>query len=390
MTYSELAKCIEFLKDRADRDKRHPGEILMRNNNFVNSLEKEYGISYKDANFALFLLTINGYINPSEIFISLTDKGYAMLYEDAPAVFKLSLYEYVYSPKFTAEKIFYLMWDVVGADPKNNPFYVDGPLFYNTIKDFINGIPPQYGQYIEDIKNHNKSTLRINWCKDLFLSLPENKIPDFLIMLSVEINRKIEANAMEQEKVAEQNLSDNSPVAAIQPKPAMEPKKKQPKIFISHNSKDGDYAAALVNMLSALGIDEENDIFCSSVPGCGVEFGTSFLDAIREQYEKYELIMIFIHSPRYYQSHISLCEMGAAWIMKSEHRSFLTADCEFDMLDAVIPPTITAFKAGQESTYPLLFDFKEFIEAKFGLKPKGPKRWESIKDAFINTVSTKS
>ncbi len=64
------------------------------------------------------------------------------------------------------------------------------------------------------------------------------------------------------------------------------------KIFISHNSDDKEYAKALVQLLINLGIDEEKYIFCSSLPGCGVKFGTSFIDAIREQYENNRLIML--------------------------------------------------------------------------------------------------
>lgn len=96
--------------------------------------------------------------------------------------------------------------------------------------------------------------------------------------------------------------------------------------------------------------------------------------------------MIFIHSPRYYNSHVSLCEMGAAWILKNEHFSFLTKDCEFSMLDAVIPPTEIAFKAGQPNTYHLLNEFKSFVEAKFGLVSKNISRWETIKADFIKAV----
>ncbi len=96
--------------------------------------------------------------------------------------------------------------------------------------------------------------------------------------------------------------------------------------------------------------------------------------------------MLFIHSPRYYKSHVSLCEMGAAWIMKSEHRSFLTADCDFAMLDAVIPSTEIAFKAGQTNTYHLLNDFKEYIEQEFRLTPKSANRWDTIRDDFLKSV----
>lgn len=99
-------------------------------------------------------------------------------------------------------------------------------------------------------------------------------------------------------------------------------------------------------MMLKLGVKDEC-IFCSSYQGFGVPYGKNIFDYIKEQYD---LLVLFIHSPRYYESHVSLNEMGAAWVLRSEHRSFLTKDCEFNQLDGVINSDEAAFRAGQEDT----------------------------------------
>lgn len=388
MTYNEINKCISIFKSKAKRLGTLPGQIFTRSMAFTNILVKEGNLSQKNANYISYLLITNGYLEFKDGFYFLTEKGYSLINEDVPLEYKIYLVTYISNG--TPVQKFYQLWDLIGNDKDNNPFYVDGPLFYNTIKELIVGIPPQYGQYIEDLKEKGESISRLTWCKKLFLTINEDEIPYFLNILSVAINkRNTEKNSTQSDDIDNEiwyQLNDTQSQSVTQNDSDMNHKSRQPKIFISHNTKDVAYAKALVNMLSALGIDEEQDIFCSSVPGCGVVFGDDFIETIREQYEKYELIMLFIHSPRYYQSHVSLCEMGAAWITKSDYRSFLTADCEFGMLDAVVPSTKATFKAGQANTYHLLNDFKDFIEGKFGLKQKGSSRWEAIKSDFINAT----
>lgn len=158
-----------------------------------------------------------------------------------------------------------------------------------------------------------------------------------------------------------------------------------PKVFISHKTEDANYAKEIISMLVTLGV-KHNDIFCSSVPGHGIPFGKSIIDSLRTQFDSYKLFVIFIHSPRYYNSAISLNEMGAAWILKSRHCSFLTKDCSYDMLKGVINSDEIAFKAGQESTEHLLHDFRKDIVEFFSLDPTSDAVWDSTKKDFIDRV----
>lgn len=162
---------------------------------------------------------------------------------------------------------------------------------------------------------------------------------------------------------------------------------KEPKIFISHKTEDSNYAKAIIAMLVALGVNHK-DIFCSSVDGYGIPFGKNIFDTLHNQFDDYKLFVIFIHSPRYYKSAISLNEMGAAWILRSEHRSFLTSDCEFSMLTGVIHRDEIAFKAGQKDTEHLLHDFRHDIKTFFSLDGINDAIWDSAKNEFIEKVKS--
>ena len=97
--------------------------------------------------------------------------------------------------------------------------------------------------------------------------------------------------------------------------------KKSPKIFISHKKEDKAYANALVNLINFIVGADGDKIFCSSVQGYGIRQSRDIMDELKAQFSQYEIFMIIIHSPRYYQSAVCLNEMGAAWVMGTKVRS---------------------------------------------------------------------
>ncbi len=384
MTNKDIDKGIEFVRQQVKKLGVIPGNIFMKANAFVESLSKYATWSNKESNLFANILVINNILSCEGMFLRFTQTGYSFINEKQTTL-KIDLIAVLPLNNQKPDIAFYLIWDVIGNDKGENPFYVDGKDYYNAIKRFVNGLPPTYSQYMNQLHENGDSKSRCDWGKTLFCKISPDEISSFLNSLSEVINAKISpANDEAEELIEMEDTTFETPINE-----PMDNNNRQPKIFISHNTDDRDYAKALVQLLTNLGVNEEIDVFCSSLPGCGVKFGKSFIKAIREQYENHDLIMLFIHSPRYYQSHVSLCEMGAAWIMKNEHFSFLTHDCEFKMLDAVITPTEMAFRAGQDNTYPLLNDFKAFIESKFGLTPKSINRWDDIKSDFINAVLKK-
>ena len=105
---------------------------------------------------------------------------------------------------------------------------------------------------------------------------------------------------------------------------------KSPKIFISHSSNDAEIALALVKLLEFLGI---KDIFCSSVAGYGIPVGEDIYQSIKHEYEEHELFMIYLISPEYLHSYMSLNEMGAAWILKNNYLTFILSSLTEKSLD---------------------------------------------------------
>lgn len=143
---------------------------------------------------------------------------------------------------------------------------------------------------------------------------------------------------------------------------------KTKKVFISHSHDDGEFAIALVDLLHDIGFGYE-EIFCSSVPACAIPEGKTIFDEIRAQFEKHDLFVIFIHSPRFYASHISMNEMGAAWVLRTDYSSFLTKDMTTDLMkEAVVRDDRIYIQIGDKQAQYRLNEWHERI-LKFFDKP---------------------
>lgn len=162
---------------------------------------------------------------------------------------------------------------------------------------------------------------------------------------------------------------------------------KQKKIFISHSSQDKQFAEALVDLLNTLGLGSQ-EIFCSSIPGYWIGNGKNFLHEIKTHFVNYDLFVIFIHSPRFYNSHISLNEMGAAWVLQSEYCSFLTNDMEYDHMDAVVTNQEIAIKVNTAEAQARLNDWKLRILEWFGKPDIDANIWERKRNFFLEFVSS--
>ena len=162
---------------------------------------------------------------------------------------------------------------------------------------------------------------------------------------------------------------------------------KKKKIFISHSSADQKFAEALIDLLNTMGLGQE-EIFCSSIPGYWIGNGKNFLDEIKTHFVNYDLFVIFIHSPRFYNSHVSLNEMGAAWVLQSEYCSFLTNDMEYDQMDAVVTSHEIAIKVNTNEAKSRLNDWKMRILDWFGKSDIDANIWERKRNSFLETVSS--
>lgn len=159
------------------------------------------------------------------------------------------------------------------------------------------------------------------------------------------------------------------------------------KIFISHSSKDVAYVAQIVNLLDGMGLNQ-TQVFCSSLPGYGVPIDTNIFDFLRDQFLKYNLHVIFIHSDNYYMSPISLNEMGAAWALKNAVTSILLPGFGFEKMTGVVNNQAIAIKLDNQrlELQDKLNQLYDKIISEFGLVRKADIIWQQKRDAFIDDI----
>ena len=164
---------------------------------------------------------------------------------------------------------------------------------------------------------------------------------------------------------------------------------KTPKVFISHKKEDKAYADALVSMINFIIGADGDKIFCSSVQGYGIKQSRTIMDDLKAQFEEYEIFMIIVHSPRYYQSAVCLNEMGAAWVMGTQFSSFLTTDCKTEHLRGVINKEKVFIdpKDDPDMLEAHLNDFKNDLLAFFGKGTIDENKWANARKRFVNEVS---
>lgn len=160
---------------------------------------------------------------------------------------------------------------------------------------------------------------------------------------------------------------------------------KKPTVFISHSSKDIDFVESLVELLEGIGLDETN-LFCSSIPGYWVGLGKDIFSVLHSKFTESNLFVIFVHSPRFYESYVSLNEMGAAWALKADHCSILTQDMEFSAMTAVVNSHETAIKVNNNDAKARLTELKDNLVSFLGIQDVTPIKWDRIRDKFLAAV----
>ena len=160
---------------------------------------------------------------------------------------------------------------------------------------------------------------------------------------------------------------------------------KTPMVFISHSSKDKEFVNALVALLEDIGFDSSN-LFCSSVEGYGIALSQDIFETLRTLFNEHNLYVIFIHSPRYYKSAVSLNEMGAAWVLKTDFCSFLTTDMDFGEMAGVVNGSTISIKVDADDVSARLTELKNTLIKIFELPPIDETKWERKRKAFLNQV----
>ena len=159
------------------------------------------------------------------------------------------------------------------------------------------------------------------------------------------------------------------------------------KVFISHSSKDADFVGHLVDLLEVLGIDGNDKLFCSSIPLYGIELSGNIFETLLSQFKNHNLYIIFIHSDNYYGSPISLNEMGAAWVLKSKHCSFLTKGFPYTGMKGVVNDAEISIKVDDKQASHRLNQMKEELVSLLKLNPIEQNKWEWKRNQFLERVN---
>ncbi|UNK30997.1 toll/interleukin-1 receptor domain-containing protein (plasmid) [Bacillus sp. N5-665] len=156
------------------------------------------------------------------------------------------------------------------------------------------------------------------------------------------------------------------------------------KIFISHASKDIEYVKALVSLLNDIGVKKnQNNIFCSSLPGYDIPHGESIYEFLKKELNKNNIMVLFVLSDNYYQSAPCLNEMGAAWITSKESTTVLTPNFDFKQIAGAIDPTKISFKMNNSVG---LDKFRDSIIQTLELAATDYKIWQGDKKNYLSKI----
>ena len=137
---------------------------------------------YNLLRIVLFNLIQNGFLDTKEKtldnWIYLTPKGSDYLNGGPMIVNNVDFTQYLQLDKDKRTQ-FDELWELIGIQD-TAPFYIKGPVFLNIIKPYLPCRLPDYLQFIEDLRTHEKPTSRRIWYYDLYSQLPKDKIVDFL------------------------------------------------------------------------------------------------------------------------------------------------------------------------------------------------------------------
>ena len=168
--------------------------------------------------------------------------------------------------------------------------------------------------------------------------------------------------------------------------------KKKPLIFISHSSENKAQVAKIADLLRSINLSPRRDIFCSSLPGYGIPNGANIFEFLRKRFVDYDLHIIFVHSPEYYESPVCLNEMGAAWVLRANATSLLLPGFDFSGMKGVIGSDCIAIKldGDRSEVKDRLNQLRRELEAEFDISDNEDIIWEEARDKFIREINEMS
>jgi len=188
-------------------------------------------------------------------FIRLTQKGYDYIYDDDLIAKMLNIPWVIPEYENTNwEKAYNRLWKIIG--PQGVPFYIGGSEFIKLVNELCDDISCSYNKYIEERRNKDLSTSRVDYYKDLIDHLDEEKRYE----LYVNIQNYWESKVLSTTNDDSPNMLDNSFSDWKQPTITQEENKEEyhPKVFISYSWDSEEHKKWVLDLATKLcenGID---------------------------------------------------------------------------------------------------------------------------------------
>ncbi len=116
------------------------------------------------------------------------------------------------------------------------------------------------------------------------------------------------------------------------------------KIFISHSSQNKNYGNELVDLLTGIGVKDDEIIFTSN-DAYGIPIGQNIFYWLKSRISEKPHVL-YLLSPEYYRSVACLNEMGAAWVVENKHTMIFTPEFNLsspEFLNGAINPREIGF-----------------------------------------------
>ena len=133
----------------------------------------------------------------------------------------------------------------------------------------------------------------------------------------------------------------------------------------------------------------QEQVFCSTIPGYGIGLSKDIYDTLLNLFNEHNLYVIFVHSPNYYGSAVSLNEMGAAWVLKTSFCSFLLPGFEYSDMKGVVDASKISIKidSDRRSVQNLLNELYSDLAQFFSRTRDTSIVWEGARDEFIDKMN---
>ena len=237
--------------------------VMMRSINFgvidkLNPKEKE-----------IFFTVLNGliftgyytYQSDSPECIRLTEKGYDYIY-DNDLVQEMLKKPWVIPQVDETDwnKAFYKLWKVIGPqDTATN--YIGGSQFYKFIMELCDDIPPSYSIYIEQRRDKNLSTSRVEYYNDLINHLDEEKRKELYVNIQLFLEKDTVSKNTETDEFSFETVLNKTETIIVEdnkPDPksiilnTAETTEIIPTVFISYSWDSQEHENWIINLASKL------------------------------------------------------------------------------------------------------------------------------------------